>query len=147
MIPTRFLILSNDSIMHLSFHPSFFRFSLPSEWSYLPRFPFHFSNHFLPLLIGSSLRDFFPSSFTAFPLYLLYDSTSFSTFPCLFKCVHVRTGTPQDLHLCMVLRLFCLQSLASGGIRASRYDVIRKLITQTYGFRHAFTITNLEKAG
>jgi hypothetical protein len=46
-----------------------------------------------------------------------------------------------------VLRLFCLQSLSTGGIRAGRFDGIRKLIIQTYGYRHMFTIYNLEKAG
>ena len=45
------------------------------------------------------------------------------------------------------MRLFCLQSLSTGGIRAGRFDGIRKLIAQTYGFRHMFTISNLEKAG
>ena len=46
-----------------------------------------------------------------------------------------------------MLRLFCLQSLSTGGIRAGRFDGIRKLIVQTYGYRHMFTICNLEKAG
>ena len=46
-----------------------------------------------------------------------------------------------------VLRLLCLQSVTSGGIRANRYDSIRKLIIQTYGLSHLFTLLNLEKAG
>ena len=60
---------------------------------------------------------------------------------------HTQIGREKDKHLCIVLRLFCLQSLSTGGIRAGRFDGIRKLIAQTYGFRHMFTICNLEKAG
>ena len=60
---------------------------------------------------------------------------------------YTHTGREKDKHLCIVLRLFCLQSLSTGGIRAGRFDGIRKLIAQTYGFRHMFTISNLEKAG
>lgn len=47
----------------------------------------------------------------------------------------------------VVLRLLCLQSLTSGGIRANRYDSIRKLVVQTYGLPQLFTLLNLEKSG
>lgn len=33
------------------------------------------------------------------------------------------------------------------GIRATRYDGLRRAIVQTYGYQHAFTMSNLEKAG
>jgi hypothetical protein len=55
-----------------------------------------------------------------------------------------------DVHcslLNQILRLLCLQSIVSGGIRANRYDVIRRLIGQIYGLQHLFTLNNLEKAG
>jgi vacuolar protein sorting-associated protein 33A len=46
-----------------------------------------------------------------------------------------------------VLRLMCIQSLTSGGIRASRYDTLRRSIIQTYGYEHLFTLSNCERAG
>lgn len=46
-----------------------------------------------------------------------------------------------------ILRLLCLQSLTSGGIRANRYDAIRKTFAQTYGYSHIFTLGNLERTG
>ena len=46
-----------------------------------------------------------------------------------------------------VLRLLCLQSLTTGGIRAGKYDPIRRTIVQTFGYRYALTMWNLEKAG
>ena len=45
-----------------------------------------------------------------------------------------------------VLRLFCLQSLCSGGIRKN-YDALKKMIVQTYGYQHIFTLYNLERSG
>jgi len=46
-----------------------------------------------------------------------------------------------------VLRLICVQSLTAGGIRSNRYDALRRMVVQTYGYQHLFLITNLEKAG
>jgi len=46
-----------------------------------------------------------------------------------------------------VLRLLCLQSLTSGGIRSGRYDALRKLVVQTYGYQELFTLSNLERTG
>jgi hypothetical protein len=43
--------------------------------------------------------------------------------------------------------LWLLQSLTSGGIRAARYDAFRRMIAQTYGYQHLYTLSNLEKAG
>lgn len=45
------------------------------------------------------------------------------------------------------LRLLCIQSLTSGGIRSNRYDSIKRLLVQTYGFEQLFTVSNLERAG
>lgn len=45
------------------------------------------------------------------------------------------------------LRLLCLQSLTAGGIRSSRYDSMRRLFVQTYGYEHLFTLSNLERTG
>jgi vacuolar protein sorting-associated protein 33A len=45
------------------------------------------------------------------------------------------------------LRLLCLQSLTAGGIRAARLDAVRRVIAQTYGYHHLFTLANLEKVG
>lgn len=46
-----------------------------------------------------------------------------------------------------ILRLICIQSITSGGIRASRYDSIRRTISHLYGYQHLFTLNNFERAG
>lgn len=47
-----------------------------------------------------------------------------------------------------LLRLLCLQSLCTGGIRSSRYDQWRKDIIQTYGYEFAVLLwQNLEQTG
>ena len=46
-----------------------------------------------------------------------------------------------------VLRLLCLQSVTAGGIRAARYDSLRRSVAQAYGFQHLCTMNNLERAG
>jgi hypothetical protein len=51
------------------------------------------------------------------------------------------------IYLSRVLRLLCLQSLTSSGIRTAKLDSIRRLIVQTYGYEHLYTLVNLEKAG
>lgn len=38
-------------------------------------------------------------------------------------------------------------NLAFEGIRSSRLESIRRLIAQTYGYEHLFTVHNLERAG
>lgn len=45
------------------------------------------------------------------------------------------------------LRLFCLQSLTSNGIKATRYDSLRKEVVQTYGYEYLMVLNDLEKAG
>ena len=46
-----------------------------------------------------------------------------------------------------VLRMLCLQSVTAGGIRSNKYDNIKKLIIQTYGYEQMFTLNNLERTG
>ena len=45
------------------------------------------------------------------------------------------------------LRLFCLQSLTSNGIKATRYDSLRKEVVQAYGYEFLMVLNDLEKAG
>lgn len=45
------------------------------------------------------------------------------------------------------LRLLCLQSLTSNGIKATRYDALRREVIQTYGYEYLFVLNDLEKAG
>jgi hypothetical protein len=45
------------------------------------------------------------------------------------------------------LRLFCLQSLTSNGIKATRYEYLRREVVQTYGFEYLMVLNDLEKAG
>jgi hypothetical protein len=49
--------------------------------------------------------------------------------------------------LVRVLRLMCLHSLASGGVKGTRFDAVRRDVLQMYGFDVLFTLDNLEKAG
>ena len=46
-----------------------------------------------------------------------------------------------------VLRLICLQSLVNNGVKSNRYELLKKLIIQTYGFGNICILTNLEKTG
>jgi hypothetical protein len=48
--------------------------------------------------------------------------------------------------LVRVLRLMCLHSLASGGVKGTRLDALRRDVLQVYGFDVLFTLDNLEKA-
>jgi len=45
------------------------------------------------------------------------------------------------------LRLFCLQSLTSNGIKATRYDSLRREVVQTYGYEFLMVLRALEKGG
>ena len=45
------------------------------------------------------------------------------------------------------LRLLCLQSLCQGGIKAARYDALRRDLVQTYGYEYLFAVHHLERAG
>lgn len=46
-----------------------------------------------------------------------------------------------------LLRLLCLQSLTSGGIKTNRYEALKREVIQTYGYEYVFTLQNLEKMG
>lgn len=49
--------------------------------------------------------------------------------------------------LMKILRLFCLQSLTNGGIKAKSFDNLRRLLLQTYGYELLMTVNNFEKVG
>ncbi|KAG2525295.1 hypothetical protein JM18_004769 [Phytophthora kernoviae] len=46
-----------------------------------------------------------------------------------------------------VLRQFCLQSVAAGGIKTKNYTHLSRELVQTYGFEMMLALSNLEKAG
>jgi len=46
-----------------------------------------------------------------------------------------------------LLRLLCLQSLASGGLKANRYDAFRQYIVQAYGYQFLPVLHDLETLG
>lgn len=45
------------------------------------------------------------------------------------------------------LRLLCLQSVTSGGIKSSKYDSLRREVILKYGYETLFLLNNLEKIG
>jgi hypothetical protein len=51
----------------------------------------------------------------------------------------------RDTPLPQVLRLLCIYSCISGGIKAKELDHFRRLILQGYGFQHVLTLQNLER--
>jgi vacuolar protein sorting-associated protein 33A len=51
----------------------------------------------------------------------------------------------RDTPLPQVLRLLCIYSCTSGGIKPREYDQFRRLILQGYGYQHLLTLNNLEK--
>jgi hypothetical protein len=70
-------------------------------------------------------------------------------FPSELLISHYNTVSVSWTYVLTVRRapLWRLQSLTSGGIRAARYDSFRRMIAQTYGYQHLYTLSNLEKAG
>jgi len=46
-----------------------------------------------------------------------------------------------------LLRLACLASLTTGGLRAARHDALRRGVLQTYGFELLGTLYHLERVG
>mmetsp|Transcript_8739 Transcript_8739/g.12838 ORF Transcript_8739/g.12838 Transcript_8739/m.12838 type:complete len:273 (-) Transcript_8739:112-930(-) len=46
-----------------------------------------------------------------------------------------------------LLRLLCLQSLTSGGIKTNKYEFLKREVVQTYGYEYLFVLQNLEKIG
>jgi len=51
----------------------------------------------------------------------------------------------RDTPLPQVLRLLCIYSCISGGIKTKELDHFRRLILQGYGYQHLLTLQNLEK--
>ena len=51
----------------------------------------------------------------------------------------------RDAPLSQVLRLLCIYSCISGGIKTKEFDHFRRLILQGYGYQHLLTLQNLEK--
>ncbi|KAK0631982.1 Sec1-like protein [Immersiella caudata] len=51
----------------------------------------------------------------------------------------------RDTPLPQVLRLLCIYSCISGGIKTKELDHFRRLILQSYGYQHLLTLQNLEK--
>jgi hypothetical protein len=53
----------------------------------------------------------------------------------------------RDSPLTTVLRLLCLESCLSNGIRQRELDHFKRHIVQAYGYQHTLTLANLEKMG
>ncbi|KAK3675693.1 Vacuolar protein-sorting-associated protein 33 [Recurvomyces mirabilis] len=53
----------------------------------------------------------------------------------------------RDMPLQTVLRLLCLESCLSNGIRQRELEHFKRMIVQAYGYQHLITLANLEKAG
>jgi lysine-specific histone demethylase 1 len=51
----------------------------------------------------------------------------------------------RDAPLREILRLICIYSCISGGVRPKEYDQFRRLILQAYGYQNILTLNNLEK--
>ncbi|KAI5927678.1 Sec1-like protein [Camillea tinctor] len=51
----------------------------------------------------------------------------------------------RDLPLSEILRLLCIHSCISGGIKSKDFDHFRRLVLQGYGYQHLLTLHNLEK--
>ena len=53
----------------------------------------------------------------------------------------------RDMPLKTVLRLLCLESCLSNGLRSRDLEAFKRHILQAYGFQHILTLANLEKLG
>ncbi|KAK4565496.1 Vacuolar protein-sorting-associated protein 33 [Recurvomyces mirabilis] len=53
----------------------------------------------------------------------------------------------RDMPLQTVLRLLCIESCLSNGIRQRELEHFKRMIVQAYGYQHLITLANLEKAG
>lgn len=51
----------------------------------------------------------------------------------------------RDMPLSDILRLLCIYSCISGGIKSKDFDQFRRLVLQGYGYQHILTLHNLEK--
>lgn len=63
----------------------------------------------------------------------------------IFEQLEERIGDQEPL--LGVLRQFCLQSVAAGGIKTKNYAHLSRELLQTYGFEMMLALSNLEKAG
>jgi len=57
------------------------------------------------------------------------------------ECVNKQDPFPK------VMRLLCLYSLTNNGIREKTYNLMRRDILQTYGYKYLYTLENLTKIG
>ncbi len=46
-----------------------------------------------------------------------------------------------------VLRLLCLQSLTGGGLKGSKYELLKREVVQSYGYEYLFALANMEAVG
>lgn len=53
----------------------------------------------------------------------------------------------RDIPLHIILRLLCLESCISGGLRQRDFEHFKRQVLQAYGYQHLLTFANLEKAG
>ncbi|KAL9584068.1 MAG: hypothetical protein Q9212_002346, partial [Teloschistes hypoglaucus] len=53
----------------------------------------------------------------------------------------------RDVPLTTILRLLCLESTISGGLRLKDLDSFKRQILHAYGYQHVLTLHNLEKLG
>lgn len=62
-----------------------------------------------------------------------------SQFDAIEELIARNTPLPE------VLRLLCIYSCISGGIKSKEYDLFRRLILEGYGYQHLLTLHGLEK--
>lgn len=62
-----------------------------------------------------------------------------SQFEAIEELIARNTPLPE------ILRLLCIYSTISGGIKAKEFDLFRRLILEGYGYQHILTLHNLEK--
>jgi len=60
---------------------------------------------------------------------------------------YVQTLIGKQANINQVLKLLCLQSQTENGLKTSALDAVKRDIVLTYGFEHAITLYNLERAG
>ncbi|KAG6964941.1 hypothetical protein JG688_00007464 [Phytophthora aleatoria] len=63
----------------------------------------------------------------------------------IFEQLEERIGDQEPL--LGVLRQFCLQSVAAGGVKTKNYTHLSRELVQTYGFEMMLALSNLENAG
>lgn len=60
---------------------------------------------------------------------------------------YIEGSLARNDNIVAVLRIMCIYSLTSGGLKQKRYDFFRREFIQTYGFQYMFTLNNLERLG